>query len=104
MPVQGRFVKLPEILRGRMLRGTFELPVEVRNVVEPAFIANLGNGPLPLEQQLAGIIDTQRVDILGARFTCLGEKKPAESTLIHSRYPRYLLQCQLTVVFPFDKG
>ena len=104
MPVQGRFVKLPEIIRGRMLRGTFELPVEVGNVVESTFIANLGDGPLPFKQQFAGIIDTQRVDILGARFTRLGEKKPAEGTLIHSCYPGYLLQCQLTIVLPFDKG
>ena len=57
-------IQLGPVLLGRHIALTQECPVEGAGIAKTAQIRYLGDGVLRITQQLAGIIDAQRVNIL----------------------------------------
>ena len=68
-----------------------ELFVEVRQVVEPAFVTHPGNTDVLIEKQPAGMSDPKLVDKLGKRLGCQSLKVPAKSGCCHVDAARCLV-------------
>ena len=71
------------IIGRRHFGNLLELPIKVRNVVEPRLVTNTGNVVLVFYKLLTGIPYSDLVQISGKRFSMDPFKEPAKGRGVH---------------------